>query len=250
MQTATIGDLAHFTDDPVHGLERAARDPGAHQDGGDQPDRHDQQQRGQQLGDRQLRGADVGGDEQRAEARPGPAHDVRHVAELGSVGLEPHGAGHAPREGRRHQRAQLHDLLVGERRVGGRVEDLAVLGRDQQVVGNRLQHGFDVRHERRLARRVVRDERAARPVALPQNRGGELRLGPDALVQILVGGPPARHVQHDRERGKREHQRGRIPHRETTADRLHVTPSRRSPRRARCESASARPRDRSSCGAA
>src|SRR5256886_2828562 len=55
--------------------KRASRGPGAHQYAGDQPDRHDPQQRGQQLGDGHLRRADVARHAPSSASRPGPAQD-------------------------------------------------------------------------------------------------------------------------------------------------------------------------------
>ena len=251
VQAAAVRDLPDLGDDLIDGSERPAGDPGPDEQGSEEPDGQDQCERVEQLLRPELRRLDVGPGENGDRGSPDPP-DVPHgVMEPRSARAEAHHARRRPAARRGDELPQLLHVLKGERpRIGGCEQQAVVRGRHDEVVGHHLEQRRHLGDQHQPAGGVGLYQDAAGAVRLDQDPGRELRLGADALVEVLVGGAAAGEVQHRGEGGEGERERRRVPGREPRADRLHVTPARRTRRRVPCESASARARGRSSSATA
>ena len=235
VQAAPVGDLADLGDDPVHGREGVACDPRPHQQRGHEAERQDQRDGGEQLLGAELGAAQVRAGEDCAELGAGVGHIAQRVVELRPVGLELQSPRRPARNRGGGDQPQLLHLLEGQGpRVRGGEQQAPVARGDDEIVGDGFEQRREVGDQHRTPRGVAAHQHAAGPVALGEDPAGERRFGLDALVEVLIGGGAPGAVQHGGEGGEGQRQRDRVPGREPPADRLHLTPSRRSPRPARC----------------
>src|SRR5207245_1833305 len=89
VQRPAVGNLANLGDHPIHRLKRAPGNPAADEDGRDDADDERNEDRGDELLERQLRGLRVRASEDRAELLAGIRHGAHDVMQGRPVRFDP-----------------------------------------------------------------------------------------------------------------------------------------------------------------